>query len=146
MRIYKQIVDNRNEIVVYNNKGKFIIGWFGTDLYWIMPEYISSNCFTIKKDVPYLFEFFEKLFSTHHFKNNTFIWLCEAGLPENSSTLKITKGKSFYRIRFIQNPKDIIAHARNICSICFCLSGSKNQEIANEFSILLHELLSRDYD
>jgi len=150
MKIYKNTFNGREQIIVEvtSNKSsicdKFILGWFAADLYLIMPDYRPNNHFTITKSCV-LWEFFDGLFSKYHFKNNTFIWISEARLASESSILKITKGKDFFRIRFIQGENDYLAKARNICPICFCLSGSRNQEIANEFSNLLHQLLSRDY-
>ena len=146
MKIYKQTLNERSQIVVQDGKNKFIIGFFGSDVYWIMLDYIPDNKFTIKKNCTYLFNFIESLFSTEHFKNCTFTWLSEARLPENSSSLKITKGQDFYRIKFIQHEGDFLAKAQNICPICFCLNGSRNQQVANKFSILLNELLTRDFN
>jgi len=146
MKIYTDLLDSKKQIVVQDGDNKFIIGFFGSDLYWIMLDYIPKNKFTIKKSCPYLFDFLENLFSTEHFKNCTFTWLSEARLPENSSSLKITKGQNYFRIRFIQTEGDYLARARNICPICFCLNGSRNQEIANKFSIMLNELLNRDFN
>ncbi len=145
MKIFKDALDGRQQIIVQDGNSQFIIGFFGSDIYWIMPNYIPENKFIILQSCPYLFEFLENLFSTEHFKNCTFTWLSEARLPENSSSLKITKGQNYFRIRFIQNENDYLARARNICPICFCLSGSRNQQIANKFSIMLNELLTRDF-
>jgi len=146
MKIYKQTLNERSQIVVQDGKNKFIIGFFGSDVYWIMLDYIPDNKFTIRKNCTYLFNFLESLFSTEHFKNCTFTWLSEARLPENSSSLKITKGQDFYRIKFIQHEGDFLAKAQNICPICFCLNGSRNQQVANKFSIMLNELLTRDFN
>lgn len=144
MQLYKNVVDGKEEIIVESKNQKFVIGWYGSDLYWIMLDYLPNNKFTITKDVPCLFDFLDKLFTAEYFKNNTFIWLSEARIPKNSSSLKITKGKNHFRIRFIQGENDILAKAKHICPICFCLSGSRNQRIADKFSLLLHELLNRD--
>ena len=146
MKVYMDIIDSRKQIIVQDGNNKFIIGFFGADVYWIMLDYIPENKFTIKNDCPYIYEFLENLFSTERFKNCTFTWLSEARLPENSSTLKITKGKDFYRIKFIQHEGDFLARAKNICPICFCLSGSRNQRIANKFSLMLNKLLNRDFN
>ena len=145
MKIYKETVEDRKQIIVQSGDNKFIMGFWGADLYWIMPEYTANNKFTVTQDVPYLFNFLKDLFATERFKNNTFIWLSEAYSPENSSSLKITKGKDFYRIKFIRSEGDFLARFMNTCSICFCLSGSRNQRIANNFSIFLNELLTRDF-
>lgn len=143
MKIYKNSYDNYEQIIIESTSDKFIMGWFGADLYWIMTNYTPNTHFTIEKNC-ILWDFFDMLFSKYHFKNNTLIWISEARPANESSKLKITKGKDFFRIRFIQGENDYLAKARNICPICFCLSGSKNQDIANEFSYLLHKLLSRD--
>lgn len=143
MKICKNTFNGREQIIIEDNNCKFIMGWFGADLYWIMPNYTPNSPFIITEDF-ILWEFFDTLFSKHHFKNNTLIWISEARLPSESSYLKITKGTASFRVRFIQGKNDYLAKARNICPICFCLSGSKHQEIANEFSNLLHKLLSRD--
>ena len=145
MNLYKEEITEQ-KLFVQANDLMFIIGYFGSDLYWIMLDYIPNNKFTIKKNSPYLFKFLEYLFSSEYFKNCTFTWLSEARLPENSSSLKITKGKDFYRIKFIQNPEDFLAKARNICPVCFCLSGSRNQTISNKFSIMLNGILTRDFN
>lgn len=146
MKIYKETLNARKQIIIQDGDNKFIIGFFGSDLYWIMLDYVPDNKFTIKKNSPYLFKFLENLFGKEHFKNCTFTWFSEARLPENSSGLKITKGKDFYRIKFFQNDNDYLAKTRNICPVCFCLSGSRNQKIANKFSIMLNELITRDFN
>lgn len=144
MKISKDTL--KNQVIVESNMHKFVIGWFAADLYWIMPEYTANNSFVVKRDTPFLWDFFNSLFSINHFPNNTFMWKSEARLESESSTLKVTKGKEHFKIRFIQNDNDYLAKFRNICPICFCLSGSRNQKIANEFSNLLHNILSRDLD
>lgn len=141
MKIFKENLEGKENIIIQNGKNKFIMGWYGADLYWIMVDYAPNISFTITNSNPELFNFLNKLFSTYHFKNCTFNWVSEARLPENSSSLKITKGMDYYRIKFIQNPEDYFSRLRNICAICFCLSGSRHQDIANKFSILLHDLL-----
>ena len=72
MKIYKETMNNRKQIVVQDGDNKFIIGWYGADLYWIMQDYVPNNKFTITEDIPYLYVFFKNLFSTEYFANNTF--------------------------------------------------------------------------
>ena len=146
MKISKNSFESREHIVVEQKGQRFLIDWFAADLYWIMLDYAPKSSFIVTKNTPLFWEFFTNLFATHHFKNNTLIWLSEARLEEESSILKITKGKDYFRIKFIQGDHDYLAKARNICPICFCLSGSNHQEIANAFSNFLHKLLSRDYN
>lgn len=144
MKIYKQITDGKPEIVVKQHNNQYIMSWWCNDVYWIMTNYTPDTSFIVKESDEPIFSFLNSLFRTKHFSNNTFTWLSEARRPKESSTLKITKGKNYFRIRFIQGEGDYLAKARNICPICFCLSGSRNQEIANKFSLLLHTLLNRD--
>ena len=143
MEIIKRTNNSREEILITSGNIKYIMGWYGSDLYWIMPNYVPNNRFNVTCDTPYLWEFLEKLFKENHFKNNTFIWISEARLEKESSFLKITKGKNSFNIRFIQGENDYLAKVRNICPICFCLSGSRKQEIANSFSNLLHKILNQ---
>lgn len=146
MKIYKEVLDGKKQIVIRHHENKFIIGIFNSGLYWIMLDYIPENNFTIKRNNTELFEFIDNLFLTEHFNNCTFNWLSESSLSEHSSSLKITKGKDYYRIKFIQNPNDSLAKEKNICPICFCLNGSKNPNITNKFTIMFNQLLNRDFD
>ena len=147
MKIYKQ--DNRIHIQ-NGKKDEFIIGYFGSDLYWILPEYTEDNEFVITEELKVFHSMLNSIFN--HMKkekalqlNGTqFHWLSEARLPEESSTLTITKLDDKFIIRFIQNPNDYFAVMQGSCSICFCLSGSKNPSVATAFSITTHKLLARD--
>ena len=138
------------QYVVKNGKDEFLIGYFGSDSYWSMPDYHDNIKFVITNNekqfymlLLYIFKYMKKRKSPQ-FKDNVFTWLSEARLPENSSSLIITKQESDFVIQFIQNPNDYLGVARNTCSICFCLSGSRNQSVANDFSIMAHNLLERD--
>jgi len=139
MKIYIDALDGKKRLIIEDGENKFIIGFYGSDLYWIMIDYIPNIEFNVKKDCPKLFKLLDELFTIGNFESNTFTWISEARLPENSSTLKITKDKDSYRITFIQNETDYLAKARNICPICFCLSGSRNLKIASMFAIMLNE-------
>lgn len=139
MKIYIDILDGKKRLIIQQGKNKFVIGFYGSDLYWIMLDYIPNTEFIVKSDCSKLFKFLDELFTIENFESNTFTWISEARLHENSSTLKITKDKDSYRITFIQNETDYLAKARNICPICFCLSGSRNPKIASMFAIMLNE-------
>lgn len=138
------------QYVVKNDKDEFLIGYFGSDLYWIMPKYHDNNQFIITNNENQFYTMLLSIFKymkkrkSPQLKGNVFTWLSEARLPENSSSLIITKQENAFVIQFIQNPNDHLGVARNTCSICFCLSGSRNQSVANEFSIMNHKLLERD--
>ena len=143
MNIYKETVDGRKQVAVESRGKKFIMGWFAGDLYWIMQNYEPAY-FLITKKTPYFYDFFEKLFKEYHFKNCTLTWSSEAGIDRTDNKLKITKGENYFKIRFFQGENDNLSKSTNTCPVCFCLSGSKHQKIANEFSSFLHTLLNSD--
>ena len=143
MNIYKETVDGRKQVAVESRGKKFIMGWFAGDLYWIMQNYEPAY-FLITKKAPYFYDFFTKLFKEYHFKNCTLTWSSEAGIDRADNKLKITKGENYFKIRFYQGETDTLSKATNTCPICFCLSGSKHQRIANEFSNFLHTILNSD--
>ena len=134
MNIYKETVDGRKQVAVESRGKKFIMGWFAGDLYWIMQNYEPA----------YFHDFFEKLFKEYHFKNCTLTWSSEAGVDRADNKLKITKGENYFKIRFYQGENDNLSKSTNTCPVCFCLSGSKHQDIANEFSNFLHTILNSD--
>ena len=148
MKLYKQ----NNRIYVQNDQQDvFLIGYFGADLYWILPEYTENNEFIITKEhtafhsmLNSIFKYMEKQ-KAPQLKGNMFEWLSEARQPEESSNMVITKAGDKFIIKFIQNPNDYFAVSQKSCSICFCLSGSRNPNIATAFSIMAHKLLARDY-
>ena len=144
MILTKATSETNQYIIVEDNNSKFIIGWFGADVYWIMLDYIPDNKFIVTKSSPKLWEFLSTLFKENHFKNCTFIWNSEAGINRIDNRLKITKGQNYFKIRFFQGEKDSLSKLQNTCPICFCLSGSRNPKIAESFSIFLHKLLNSD--
>ena len=144
MTIHKQLVENKQEVVVKSKEQKFVMGWFAGDLYWIMPDYTINNKFVVKEDDTILWEFFTKLFKENYFKNCTFIWRSEAGNARSGNRLKITQGLNHFKIRFIQGENDVISKSQNTCAVCFCLSGSRKPKIAEAFSNLLHKLINSD--
>ena len=145
-----KIVKNNYEINLTNEKNnEFIIHFAAGDLYWTMVDYYVDNEFGITKDDDLLFKQFENLFleiKKHDnpynklLNNDCFEWISEAyGLMEDANRLIILKDNDNFIIKFFQNPKKVFR--KDICTICFCLSGSKNQDIANLFSYMLHEMI-----
>lgn len=129
---------------------QLIIGYFGSDLYWIMQQYHESNKFVITKKQGPLYEGLQTIFrfmkirQEPQLKDNVFNWLSEARQPEVSNHMTITKQKNKFIVEFFQNPNDYISIGSKTCAICFCLSGSRNCDVANMFSALTHKLLAGD--
>ena len=132
----------QNEIIISNEKNSFTICYGGSDLYWLMDDYNENNLFVINKDNKIMYSLLKKVFTQikkydypHNktLNNNVFGWTSEAeGLPENAHVLTIKKTDDSFYIKFHRNPANL--SPQNTCYICFCLSGSKNQNIANAFN------------
>ena len=144
MTLTKATNGTKEHIIVESSGKKFIIGWFGSDLYWVMLDYTPNNKFLVTEKTSELWEFLTTLFKENYFKNCTLTWSSEAGVDRADNKLKITKGENYFKIRFFQGKNDTLSKSTNTCPICFCLSGSKHQEIANEFSNFLHTILNSD--
>jgi len=151
MNILKnEISYHRYELILSNElNDKFLIHFAGGDLYWTMLDYHDNNEFVITKNDKILYEWIENLFIeiadkerySELLKNNTFQWSSEAyGLLENANRLTILKDFDKYIIKFYQNPTKMVFR-KDICTVCFCLSGSRYQDIANMFSYMFYTLL-----
>lgn len=141
------IIKNNNEeiqFIINYNDNKFIIHYAACDLYWTMINYNLNNEFVVTKD-DHLFyslldNLFIKLIDLNLLNNDCFTWISEAyGLKKNNNQLTILKNNDSYIIKFYQNPNKMFQR-KDVCAICFCLSGSNYQEIANYFSLMFHEL------
>ena len=136
--------------VMKQGEDEFLIRYFGADLYWVMGNYHEGNKFIITKKHGILYEGLQTIFrfmktrQTHELKGNVFNWLSEARQPEEFNHMTITKERNKFVIEFFQNPNDYIAIASKYCAICFCLSGSRNADVANMFSTMTHKLLAGD--
>lgn len=135
--------DDKEEIMIINENGEFFkILYGGADLYWILDNYIKDNHFIIKEEDDIFFKELKELFFKIKkydnkymptFHDDTFEWFSEAyGEVENANKLIIKEHNNQFDIHFIQNQNGFIP--RNTCYISFCLSGSRNQQIANSFS------------
>lgn len=77
--------------------------------------------------------------------DNKFIWISEDyGEYEKANRLTITELDDSYIIQFYNNPNRMFGNAK-VCPICFCLSGSKNQNIANAFAMMFNNIISEKY-
>lgn len=142
------------ELSISNEKNdKFIMHYAAGDLYWTMFDYHSDNEFCISKEDKTLYTKLEELFNIIRINDNLsgnlligncFEWVSEAyGLKEDANRLKIIREEDKFTISFFQN-SDRLFGRRDICAICFCLSGSNYQDIANAFSIMLHEYFEEE--
>lgn len=141
MILTKQQTNNYNyKLTISDNNHSFdmIIG--GSDFYWNLNNYDNVNkTFVITKDDKKLYKMISELFNISTInddkfqptiKNNIFEWESEScGIPEDANKLTIIKNKDDFSIEFWKNPQIMF----NSCSICFCLSGSRNQKIAYAF-------------
>lgn len=138
------------KFVLKQDEDEFVIGYFGADHYWVMLNYHENNKFVITKKHEKLYEGLQTIFKfmkirqEPQLKDNVFHWLSEAGLPEESNHMAITKQRNKFIVEFFQNPNDYISAAHKTCAICFCLSGSRNPNVATMFSTMTHKLLAGD--
>lgn len=156
MKIYKNTLDNnRYELILENDKNEvFKICYGGADLYWSMSDYHENNRFNITpedgtfySDLENLFKLIQKCDDEYNrlLNGNCFEWLSEAyGLPEYAHKLLIKKEQDSFSIEFIRNPDNF--SPINTCYISFCLSGSRNQRIANAFSTMFLQYQNYDID
>ena len=134
--------------VMKQGTNKLVIGYFGSDLYWIMLDYQKNNKFEITNNQAMLYEGLQIIFEfmemrqEPELKCNIFYWVSEARLPEESNHMTISKLKGKFVVEFFQNPNDHISAFSKTCAICFCLNGSRNSNVATMFSILAQKLLA----
>ncbi len=115
-----------------------------------MIPYIEDNVFVITKEDVYLYSKMQDLFKiiqkcdrvdSKTLLDNTFTWLSEDYGPyENANKLIIEFKDNSFIIKFYQNLNREF-NIEDICSICFCLNGSKNQDIASAFSLMFLDFL-----
>lgn len=143
--------DDAYELILTNdNKDTFIIHYAAGDLYWTMFDYYDDNEFIISKEDEILFYLMNNIFNqinsykTGLINNNSFEWISEAyGMCEDANRLTIIKENDKFIIKFYQNPNKYVFR-KDMCAICFCLSGSKYQDIANAFSLMLYDYIDLD--
>lgn len=145
-----EITKYRTEIIIEDKNGKcFKIQYAAGDIYWTMLDYYPNNKFTITPEDEILYNQLEEIFAIIKnnenkfftlLKDNTFYWLSENyGLNDVSNKLTIEKKENDFIISFWRNPQ---SYDKSICPICFCLSGSRNQKVANSFSIMFYNIVA----
>lgn len=151
MNDVRSVEIEENGIILTNGyHHQFQMHYAGGDLYWTMLDYFDNNTFYITNNNVILFEYMEYLFSSIKsnyklYKTGCFEWISEAyGIPDEANKLIISKTNNKYNIRFFQNPKNKF-NRKDICSICFSLSGSKYQNISNIFSIMLNKCIKNEH-
>lgn len=150
MKIEKIDENNQRYIIkLANEKNKsFLMKYDGADFYWTMLDYDNYNEFIITKEDSFLFFQMQQLFRNIQkydksfdkvLIDNTFTWISEDyGIYENANKLIITFKNNAFFIKFYQNPNQKF-NIKDMCPICFCLNGSKNQMIASAFSLMFLE-------
>lgn len=136
MQIIKTNIYDKDAIKLKDQEEKIIMFYApSTDFYLVRQNYKDNNSFVIDKDnilYPYL-KFLPM-------ENNTFIWESEDyGEYEGNNKMIIKKEEEKYTIEFIQNK---MTFNKDICTICFCLSGSKDQRVVEIFTSMFHEINS----
>jgi len=132
------------KLIINNDDRYFKIFFAGSDVYFTMDDYneenASDNRFVINHD-NILYDYLEELFNNHLKGQKVLEWYSEAyGKIETQNKLTITREKKQYIIDFFQN-KENLFNLKGTCYVCFCLSGSNNQKIANYFGKMLNELI-----
>lgn len=150
MKILYCVENEKHIIKLSKDNDEMKINFEGADLYFVMYNYHEDNKFVIGKDND-LYVYFKNLFNEIRINDNPydkilndnkFIWISEDyGEYENANRLTITELDDSYIIQFYNNPNKKFGNAK-VCPICFCLSGSQNQNIANEFTIMFNNIVS----
>lgn len=147
-----KINENEKSLVILreDNGSEMKMLYGGADFYFAMDNYCENNKFIIKEDNE-LYQYFKNVFdeikvndnpADKMLKDNKFVWISEDyGEYENNHRLIITEEKTEYTIQFYQNPNKLFCNAK-MCYISFCLSGSKNQQIANAFAMMFNNFIS----
>jgi hypothetical protein len=132
--------DGSKELLLISENGyKFRIHYAACDLYWTMINYDENNEIIVKKNDLVLYKEIEKIFDLIG-DISELEWYSEAyGEIEDANKLFISKKNDQFAIKFFQNPNRIV-NRKGLCPICFCLSGSMFQNVANEFSLMFHRL------
>lgn len=115
----------------------------GSDLYWVLNDYKDDNEMLVSSDDDF-YEVLDELYNSIKecdntydslFNNESFIWYSEDyGEIDDAHKLIISKLDNLYSIKFIFNASNKMFNISGNCPICFCLSGSRNQNVAYLFS------------
>lgn len=137
---------NKSEVLTITDdlNNSFLFMYGGADLYWTVTDYDKNNIFIFNKENP-IYSYLDNLFIK--FNNNGLIeWVSEAyGTSEESHKLVIEKIDNYYKLSFIQNELNMY-RLKDLCPICFCLSGSNNPKFVMEISNMYYQMQSRKKD
>lgn len=146
MRIERNYKDEKVKSVSLIDENEVIdIFNAGSDLYWVLNKYREDNDMKISINDDFYYQLEELFYNIEIFDNpynkclvnNIFTWYSEAyGERENAHKLIIIKLDECFSIKFDFNKNNEMFNISGNCPICFCLSGSRNQEIAYLFSKL----------
>ncbi len=123
---------------VCDGKHHFEMLMGGADFYWFCNRNCLNKPFVVNKTNEGIYEIVDRLFNSAKkydskydsmFKENVFEWTSEAGVIEKANKLIITQEEKRYIINFWKNTKTMWRD----CSINFCLSGSRNENISYVF-------------
>ena len=153
----KNNIDNNHfELDIINENNEILeINYCGCDLYWTCLNYTENNEFVIKESDGVFFRYLNDIFNiieendNIHEKTlneNRFEWISEAyGEKEFAHKLIIEKNDDNFKIKFFQNSLNWMC-IKEMCPVCFCLSGSRNQTIASAFSLVFLKYMNSDND
>lgn len=151
MKILYCVENEKHIIKLSKDNDEMKTKFEGADLYFVMYNYHDDNKFVISDDND-LYAYFKNLFNEIRINDNPydkmlndnkFIWISEDyGEYENANRLTITELDNSYIIQFYNNPNRMFGNVK-VCPICFCLSGSKNQNIANAFAMMFNNIVSQ---
>ena len=144
IKVLKEKKEGYSGFAIVNQKGEqFKIHYAGGDLYWTMVDYCGDNEFVVERRDSLFYEELEIIFNLIGNERSSMEWVSEAyGEKENANKLLISRDGDEFRIKFYQNPNRMFAR-KDLCAICFCLSGSDYQHVANEFSLMFYRLFNK---
>ena len=151
IKVTKKVDYSNNVIVEIENEKQevFSILAGGADIYWMMTNYNPENAFVVTEEddkkfyyqIKDLLEIIKENDDPMNktYKEDIFEWSSDAyGKIENAHKLTIKKEKDQFVIHFWQNPNNEFLFQK-LCTISFCLSGSRNEVISKAFSSMLLE-------
>lgn len=139
------------------NSFSMLIGG-NTDLYWVPDDYGKVRNFFIEKSDKFLFDRLTKLLADikkvdngiyPSLIENSFTFVSEEFVEEESNKLQIIKEDEQFVIKFIKNenisPFSFASFVKG-CPICFCNSGSRVPEIEILFMKMFNEFVYQNED
>ena len=126
-------MSNNDILTITDDFGNsFLFMYGGSDLYWVNNNYKEDNEFIFTENNSFYSSLCE-LFSEYE-SDTTIEWISEAyGEREESHRLTIEKRDGLFNMKFIQNELNMY-RLKDLCPICFCLSGSNNPKFVMKVS------------